>query len=79
VPAGFHKLQRQLVSRQPGLFSLWQSDALPAPDLMSLLVFFSSNAIQVTTGMNVVRELYSGYGDGAPSGNGPDQGLLQVP
>jgi hypothetical protein len=46
---------------------------------MSLLVFFSSNAIQVTTGMNVVRELYSGYGDGAPSGNGPDQGLLQVP
>jgi hypothetical protein len=28
--------------------------------------------------MNVVRELYSGYGDGAPSGNGPDQGLLQV-
>lgn len=28
--------------------------------------------------MHVVRELYAGYGDGAPSGNGPDQSLLQV-
>src|SRR6201996_7921621 len=28
---------------------------------------------QVTSGMNVVDALYSGYGEGAPSGGGPDQ------
>jgi cyclophilin family peptidyl-prolyl cis-trans isomerase len=32
---------------------------------------------QVTTGMNVVDQLYSGYGEGAPNGNGPDQGRIQ--
>lgn len=28
---------------------------------------------EVTQGMDVVRQLYSGYGEGAPSGRGPDQ------
>jgi len=32
---------------------------------------------RVTSGMNVVDKIYSGYGEGAPSGNGPDQGRLQ--
>src|ERR1700752_2709378 len=32
---------------------------------------------QVTTGMNVVDALYSGYGEGAPNGRGPDQGRIQ--
>jgi peptidyl-prolyl cis-trans isomerase A (cyclophilin A) len=32
---------------------------------------------QVTSGMNVVDALYSGYGEGAPSGAGPDQGRVQ--
>jgi peptidyl-prolyl cis-trans isomerase A (cyclophilin A) len=32
---------------------------------------------RVTSGMNVVDALYSGYGEGAPSGNGPDQELIQ--
>jgi peptidyl-prolyl cis-trans isomerase A (cyclophilin A) len=32
---------------------------------------------QVTSGMNVVDALYSGYGEGAPSGRGPDQGQVQ--
>src|SRR5262245_34076811 len=32
---------------------------------------------QVTTGMNVVDSLYSGYGEGAPSGRGPNQGRIQ--
>jgi peptidyl-prolyl cis-trans isomerase A (cyclophilin A) len=32
---------------------------------------------QVTSGMNVVDSLYSGYGEGAPRGQGPDQGRLQ--
>ena len=32
---------------------------------------------QVTLGMEVVQSLYSGYGEGAPSGSGPDQGRIQ--
>jgi len=32
---------------------------------------------KVVSGMDVVDKFYSGYGEGAPSGNGPDQGRLQ--
>ena len=32
---------------------------------------------QVVSGMNVVDALYSGYGEGAPRGQGPDQGRTQ--
>ncbi len=32
---------------------------------------------QVVSGMNVVDSLYSGYGEGAPRGQGPDQGRIQ--
>jgi peptidyl-prolyl cis-trans isomerase A (cyclophilin A) len=31
---------------------------------------------QVTDGMEVVDKLYGGYGEGAPGGHGPDQGLI---
>lgn len=31
---------------------------------------------QVTEGMDVVDKLYGGYGEGAPGGRGPDQGLI---
>src|SRR5438552_3898885 len=31
----------------------------------------------VTKGMDVVDKLYAGYGEGAPSGNGPSQERLQ--
>jgi len=31
---------------------------------------------QVTTGMDVVDKLYSGYGEGAPRGQGPAQGTI---
>ena len=31
---------------------------------------------KVVEGMNVVRKFYSGYGEGAPGGNGPDQSRL---
>ncbi len=31
----------------------------------------------VTEGMNVVESLYAGYGEGAPMGNGPDQGRVR--
>ena len=33
---------------------------------------------QVTTGMEVVDKIYTGYGEGAPRGSGPDQGRLQA-
>ncbi len=32
---------------------------------------------KVTDGMSVVNSIYSGYGEGAPGGMGPDQGLVQ--
>jgi len=32
----------------------------------------------VISGMNVVDQLYAGYGEGAPSGRGPDQGRTQA-
>ena len=32
---------------------------------------------RVVSGMSVVDGLYAGYGEGAPRGNGPDQGRLQ--
>jgi peptidyl-prolyl cis-trans isomerase A (cyclophilin A) len=31
---------------------------------------------KVTEGMDVVQKLYSGYGEGGPGGNGPDQGRV---
>jgi len=31
----------------------------------------------VTQGMDVAKSFYSGYGEGAPQGNGPDQQLIQ--
>ena len=33
---------------------------------------------QVSTGMNVVDQLYSDYGEGAPNGRGPNQGRIQA-
>ena len=32
---------------------------------------------KITTGMEVVAQLYSGYGDGPPDGHGPDQNRIQ--
>jgi len=33
---------------------------------------------EVTSGLNVVDELYSGYGEGAPRGRGPDQSRIRL-
>ena len=33
---------------------------------------------QVIEGMDVIDKLYAGYGEGAPSGKGPNQGLIQA-
>ena len=32
---------------------------------------------KIVSGMEVVDSLYGGYGEGAPNGNGPDQGRIQ--
>ncbi len=32
---------------------------------------------RVIEGMEVVEQLYSGYGEGAPQGKGPNQGRMQ--
>jgi peptidyl-prolyl cis-trans isomerase A (cyclophilin A) len=32
----------------------------------------------VVEGMDLVDKLYAGYGEGAPSGRGPNQGLIQA-
>jgi peptidyl-prolyl cis-trans isomerase A (cyclophilin A) len=32
---------------------------------------------QVTSGMEVVDKIYTGYGEGAPRGKGPEQGRIQ--
>jgi peptidyl-prolyl cis-trans isomerase A (cyclophilin A) len=32
---------------------------------------------KVVEGMDIVESLYSGYGEGAPHGNGPDQGRIR--
>ena len=33
---------------------------------------------EVTSGMDIVEQLYSGYGEGAPRGRGPDQGRIRA-
>jgi len=32
---------------------------------------------EVVSGMDIVDKLYAGYGEGAPQGKGPDQGMIQ--
>jgi len=61
-----------------------------SPDTRTTQVFinFQSNAGldgqgfapfgQVVSGMEVVDKLHSGYGDGPPSGKGPEQGRVQM-
>ena len=63
--------------------------ATAGPDTRTTQVFinFGDNAAldgqgfspfgKVVSGMEVVDSLYGGYGEGAPNGNGPDQGRIQ--
>jgi peptidyl-prolyl cis-trans isomerase A (cyclophilin A) len=60
-----------------------------SPDTRTTQVFinFRSNANldgmgfapfgEVVSGMDVVDKIYSGYGEGAPRGSGPEQGRVQ--
>jgi len=45
--------------------------------VMVLQMGFSPFAKVVGDGMTVVDKLYSGYGEGAPGGSGPDQSRIQ--
>jgi peptidyl-prolyl cis-trans isomerase A (cyclophilin A) len=38
---------------------------------------FSPFAVVLEGGMDIVDQIYSGYGEGAPSGKGPEQGRIQ--
>lgn len=38
---------------------------------------FSPFAVVVEDGMDIVDQIYSGYGEGAPGGKGPEQGRIQ--
>jgi len=61
-----------------------------SPDTRTTQVFisFKDNAFldqsgfapfgKVASGMDVVDKIYGGYGEGAPSGKGPDQGRIQA-
>jgi peptidyl-prolyl cis-trans isomerase A (cyclophilin A) len=63
--------------------------AMAGPDTRTTQVFinFADNSPldkqgfapfgQVASGMNVIDSLHSGYGEGAPRGQGPDQGRIQ--
>lgn len=65
------------------------SYAMAGPDTRSTQFFinFGNNAnldsmgfspfAKVIEGMDVVDSIYSGYGEGAPSGNGPSQHIIQ--
>jgi peptidyl-prolyl cis-trans isomerase A (cyclophilin A) len=67
----------------------WVSFATRGPNTRTTQIFinFANNAMldrqgfspfaQVVEGMDVVDKLYSGYGEGAPKGRGPDQGKIQ--
>jgi peptidyl-prolyl cis-trans isomerase A (cyclophilin A) len=39
---------------------------------------FSPFAVVAEDGMTIVDQIYSGYGEGAPSGKGPEQGRIQT-
>ena len=52
--------------------------SLQAQSQLAQTSSFQSKTIgEVTSGMEVVDKLYSGYGEGAPRGKGPEQGKLQ--
>lgn len=73
-------------SNKPGYISY----AMAGPDTRTTQFFinFGDNANldgmgfspfgKVVDGMSVVNSIYSGYGEGAPRGMGPDQGLVQT-
>ncbi len=73
-------------SNAPGYISY--AMAGPNTRTTQLFINFGNNASldsmgfspfgKIVDGMSVVNSIYSGYGEGAPRGMGPDQGLVQL-
>jgi cyclophilin family peptidyl-prolyl cis-trans isomerase len=77
-------------SNQPGYLTFAMQGGPTGPDTRTTQVFinFGDNSRsldsqgfapfgKVASGMDVVNKIYSGYGEGAPSGKGPEQGMAQ--
>ncbi len=78
-------------SNQPGYVTFAMAGGPSGPDTRTTQVFinFGDNSRsldgqgfapfgKVTSGMDVVNKIYSGYGEGAPSGKGPNQSQIQA-
>ncbi len=73
-------------SNEPGYVTFAQSNALNSRSTQFFINFGNNSNLdrmrfapfgRVTEGMDVVKSLYNGYGEGAPRGRGPDQGRVQ--
>ena len=75
-------------SNRRGYITYAMSGAGPHTRTTQLFINFQNNTNldgigfapfgRVVDGMSVVNDIYSGYGEGAPSGNGPAQGRIQA-
>ena len=73
-------------SNKPG-FVTFAKTGLPNSRSTQIFINFKDNSSldkqgfapfgEVASGMDVVNKLYSGYGEGAPSGRGPEQQKIQ--
>ena len=78
---------KAVVSNTPGRITFAKTGA-PNSRSVQFFINYGANANldgmgftpfgEVTKGMEVVKSLYSGYGEGAPRGRGPDQQQLQM-
>jgi len=73
-------------SNQPGFVTFAQSSALDSRTTQVFINFRDNGRLdedrfapfgRVVKGMDVVKSLYNGYGEGYPNGRGPDQGRVQ--
>lgn len=48
------------------------------PRFIHRRLFITSHQLKVVVGMDVADALYQGYGEGAPQGQGPNQGKIQT-
>lgn len=74
-------------SNQPGYVTFAQSSARNSRSTQVFINFGDNGQLddmrfapfgRVVEGMDVVKALYNGYGEGAPRGRGPDQGRIQA-
>lgn len=56
----------------------WRDAFLRYLNTIRLVAFLYSPIGEVIEGMEIVDRFYAGYGEGAPSGKGPSQALIQA-